>query len=1137
MLIDRDIVNYQGKPIHNNISTIRRAYNAWVANESMEDYALRFAPRTFRKWSEFQVANTAFGSTSFLVLEAIGGFLSINYGFTNAVWAIIVVGLIIFITSFPISYYAARYNIDIDLLTRSTGFGYIGSTITSLIYASFTFILFALEASIMSLAIELYFHIPIAIAHIINALIVIPLVTFGITTISRLQLWTQPLWLMLLVMPYIAVLIREPEALLTLETYAWIAGSGKDFDWLLFGSAATIAFSLVAQVGEQVDFLRFMPELTPNNRIKWWAATLAGGPGWIIFGMLRQLGGALLAHLAIRHGITPEHAHEPTQMYLIAYGDLFDNSNVALMVTTLFVVISQIKINVTNAYAGSLAWSNFFSRLTHSHPGRVIWLLFNVSIALLLMEFGVFSALEKILGLLSNVSIAWISAVAADLLVCKPLGLSPKVIEFKRAYLPDLNPVGTLSTLIASVVSILAYLGIFGVYAQAFSAFISLCLVFILVPCFAKIYGSRRYLARESAQDKHGKHSLCSICDNSFEREDMAYCPFYEGSICSLCCTLDSRCMDACKPGFRLDDYLEKLADTVLPKRINITGRLRLIRYAFLFVFLTILTSAFVGIIYYQDLLSAQQFQPSFDLLLDNFVKVYSSLLVFIGLCTWWLILNDESRRVAQEEITKQTQRLLMEIAEHTKTDAKLQEATKAADRANTAKSRFLSNMSHEIRTPLNSIIGYAYILQKDPAIPVHRRQAVDILKRSGEHLSSLIEDILDIARIEACKFEIAKDIIDFPDFLEHLISIFRPQAESKGLSFHCQITNTLPIRICGDEKRVGQILINLLGNAIKFTASGEIVFRISYSCGVTTFQVIDTGPGIQQDQLQNIFQPFTQLTQDNLVSGSGLGLTISKILTEIMGGELTVNSIPNQGSTFTVRLYLANLGGEQERILQDDIIGYQENTQKILVVDDQPEHRQLIVNILEPLGFALIEAHSGTDCCAKIKETSPDLVLLDLSMPEMDGLETAQCLRQSGYKLPIIVLTSNAYATDRVNAINAGCNDFLAKPLQVTKLLNKLKIQLGLTWVYHQVDNSTTLGLKSSGLDHSPPPDILDAIHSYVRIGDLLGLNQYLTKYGENNPEYQGFVQHIMLLSSEFRLVEIKKILKLTTEKQLRYD
>lgn len=1061
------------------------------------------------------------------MLEAIGGFLSVNYGFTNAFWAILTVGLIIFIISFPISYYAARYNIDIDLMTRSAGFGYIGSTVTSLIYASFTFTLFALEASIMSLAIELYFHIPIAIAHVISAVTVIPLVTFGITTISRLQMWTQPLWLVLLITPYVAVFIREPDSLLTLQTYFWIAGSGQGFNWLLFGSATTIAFSMVAQIGEQVDFLRFMPELTEKNRLRWWLATITAGPGWILFGMVRQLGGALLAHLAIRHGIDPIHAHEPTQMYLVAYGNLFDNTELALAVTTLFVVVSQLKINVTNAYAGSLAWSNFFSRLTHSHPGRVVWLVFNVSIALLLMEFGLFGALEKVLGLFSNMSIAWISAVAAELLINKPLGLSTQAVEFKRAYLPDLNPVGILSTLCASIVSILAYLGLFGDFAQAFSAFIALSLAFLLVPCIALLYGSQRYLARDLDFNNQAQLSRCSICENHFEREDMAFCPVYEGGICSLCCTLDSNCMDACKPGLRLDDYLHSFAQCCLPKWLNLGVRLRLIRFSLLFLFLTVLTSVFVGIIYYQDLLTVENYLPSFNLLLANFVKVYASLLVFIGLCTWWLVLNDESRRVAHEEIAKQTQRLLMEIDEHKKTDAKLQQATQMADRANSAKSRFLSSMSHEIRTPLNSIIGYAYLLQKDPAIPAHRRQAVDILKRNGEHLSSLIEDILDIARIEARKFELRQEPIDFPEFIDHLTSVFKPQAEAKGLGFYCQIATTLPQRVRGDEKRVGQILINLLGNAIKFTSTGEVIFRIGYSCGVTTFQVVDTGPGIHQDQLQNIFQPFTQLPNENFDSGSGLGLTISKILCEIMGGELVVVSNPNQGSTFTVRLLLPNLGGEQQYIQEEDIIAYRGKSRKILVVDDQPEHRQLIVSLLEPLGFDLIEAAGGEECLNQVAANPPDLILLDLSMPGLDGAETARQLRQQGYSTPIIVLSANAYPSDRLNAINAGCNDFLIKPIQVSNLLYKLKLHLALDWLHQEQHDE----IEAQNTDQKPSPEVLQELTGYVRIGDLRGLNHYLSELIQLHPEYTRFAQHMMTLAGEFRLVEIKKLLPVANE------
>ncbi|WP_445366513.1 ATP-binding protein [Methylomonas sp. BW4-1] len=1117
------------KTIHQNITKIRREYNGLVANETLEDYALRFAPRRFRKWSEFEVANTAFGSTSFLVLEAIGGFLSINYGFTNAVWAIAIVAVVIFIVSLPIGYYAARYHIDIDLLTRAAGFGYIGSTVTSLIYASYTFTLFALEASIMSLAIELYFNIPLEVAYIVSAVVVIPLVTFGITTISRMQLWTQPLWLLLLVAPYIAVALREPEALETLSTYFWIAGSGQGFNWLLFGTAATVAFSMVAQIGEQVDFLRFMPQKNQANKTRWWLAMVAAGPGWIVFGALRQLLGALLAHLAIRHGISPAHAHEPTQMYLVAYNELFDDPKWALAATTLFVIVSQIKINVTNAYAGSLAWSNFFSRLTHSHPGRVVWLFFNVLIALLLMEFGVFGALEKVLGLFSHMSIAWISSIAAELMINKPFGLSPKVVEFKRAYLSDLNPVGIISTFCASLLSILAYAGVFGVYPQAFSAFIALGLAFVLVPAIAYLSDGKHYLARNREENNRKSHNKCSICENEFEHEDIAYCPAYAGSICSLCCTLDARCLDGCKVGFRFEDYLEKLARCCMPAAMSLDARLRLLRFTLMFLFLSVLSGIFVSIIYYQDLLSVEHDMGAFQLLLNNFLKIYASLLVFIGLCTWWLILNAESRRVAHEETAKQTQLLLMEIEEHKQTDGKLQRALKMADTANQAKSRFLSNMSHEIRSPLNSIIGYAHILHQDPSIPAHRQQAVETLKRSGEHLCALIEDILDIARIEARKFELKYQPIHFPDFIDHLVHTYKLQAEDKGLNFVCQISHTLPQRIRGDEKRVGQILINLLSNAVKFTSAGDIVFRIGYSGGVANFQVSDTGSGIDEEQLQDIFQPFTRLHNPtgNAVAGSGLGLTISKILTEVMGGELTVKSQIGQGSTFTVRLLLPSLGAEADADPKAAIIGYQGPRRKILVVDDQRDHRELLLSMLEPLGFYLSEACSGEECLLKVPENPPDIILLDISMTGISGIETAMQLRDQAWTMPILVLSANAYPSDRLAALNAGCNDFLSKPIQVPQLMKKLKLYLSLAWLY-QNEVAPVATEKAAEPLIMPPPELLTGCVECVRIGDLLGLKKVLEQLAETEPRYGAFFAKLIALASQFRIGEIRKLLNM---------
>jgi signal transduction histidine kinase/CheY-like chemotaxis protein len=1116
------------------IAKVRRDYNAWVANETLEDYALRFAPRSFRKWSEFRVANTAFGSISFLVLEAIGGLLAINYGFTNACWAILTVGLIVFLTGLPISYYAARHNIDMDLLTRGAGFGYIGSTFTSLIYASFTFTLFALEASIMSLALELYFGFPLALAHVVSAVVVIPLVAFGITTISRLQLWTQPVWIVLLCAPYLVVLLREPQALAELPLFAGKTASGAGFDWILFGTAATMAFSMVAQIGEQVDFLRFLPEKNGSNRYRWWAAAIIAGPGWVFMGVLRQLGGALLAYLAIRHGIAPSHAHEPTQMYLVAYGYVFDDNRLALAATVLFVVVSQLKINVTNAYAGSLAWSNFFSRLTHSHPGRVVWLVFNVAVALLLMELDVFGALERVLGLFSNVAIAWIGALVADLVVNKPLGLSPPVVEFKRAYLADINPVGVIATLCASVFSILAYIGLFGEIPRAFSAFFALGLAFLLSPVIAHLTRGRFYLARDRhAWGSASPQAKCCICENEFELEDKAYCPAYQGTICSLCCTLDARCLDACKPGVRLNDQLAALARRCLPGRLSPALRLRLLQFALTYALLAACTGVFLGVIYYQDLLAASRAAPSpTDVLTGSFLKVYSALLVFLGLGSWWLVLSNESRQVAQEESAKQNQLLLKEIDEHRKTDLKLQRAMESADRANRAKSRFLSDMSHEIRTPLNSILGYAQILCKDPTIPPHRRDAVQIIQRSGDHLAALIEDILDIARIEARKFDLKREPIDLAALIEQLVRMFKPQAEAKGLAFRCQIVDPLPRRIRGDEKRVGQILINLLSNAVKFSDTGEVLLRVGYGGEIARFEVTDTGEGIPEEQFENIFQPFLRLGggRGNAVSGSGLGLTVSKILAEIMGGELTVKSTVGKGSIFAVRLFLPDLRSSEEATDDEDVVGYHGAPRTVLVVDDQTEHRSLLRSILAPLGFATAEAGSGEECLVQVRKRTPDLILLDLAMPGLDGPEVAARLRAMGCRMPILGVSANAYPSDRQRALAAGCDDFLAKPIRIPELLRKLRLHLGLNWRYairEVAPESAVAALYSPVIN--PPPEVVDGLAACARIGDLRGLTERLRHLVEDDFKYLPYARRLQSLAKEFRLGDIKKLLSET--------
>ena len=337
------------------ITLVRRNYNAWVGSETLEDYALRFTPQRFRKWSPWRVANTAFGAASFLILEAVGATLLVQYGFTNALWAILATGLIIFLAGLPISIYAARYGLDMDLLTRGAGFGYIGSTLTSLIYATFTFIFFALEAAVMAYALELALGIPPSWGYLVCALVVIPLVTHGVSAISRLQLWTQPLWLLLLLVPYGFVAVLDPGALAGVVHYKGEQATVAGFNLHLFGAALTVGIALITQMGEQADYLRFMPAQTPANRWRWWLAVLAGGPGWVVLGVFKMLGGALLAYLAISHAVPVERAVDPNQMYLAAYEYVFPNYGWAVAATALLVVVSQLKINVTNAYAGSLA--------------------------------------------------------------------------------------------------------------------------------------------------------------------------------------------------------------------------------------------------------------------------------------------------------------------------------------------------------------------------------------------------------------------------------------------------------------------------------------------------------------------------------------------------------------------------------------------------------------------------------------------------------------------------------------------------------------------------------------------------------------------------------------------------------------
>ncbi len=1186
------MVHPQGTDAVQRVVKVRRDYNSWVARETMEDYALRFTPRSFRKWSAMRVANTAFGAASFLVLEAVGGTLLVDYGFINAFWAILATGLIIFLAGWPISVYAARHGVDMDLLTRGAGFGYIGSTVTSLIYASFTFIFFALEAAIMAYALELAFDIPPAWGYLLCALVVIPLATHGVTTISRLQVWTQPLWLVMLIVPFVYVFQQHPAVLRDI----WAYGGGDagqpgkpltaGFDLLKFGAAMTVGVALITQMGEQADYLRFMPEPATrrhtNGRrridLRWWSGVMIGGPGWVIPGVLKMLGGALLAFLAIGYSVPLDRAVDPNQMYLVAYGAVFSNYGLAVAATALFVFISQLKINVTNAYAGSLAWSNFFARLTHSHPGRVVWMIFNILIALMLMELNVFQALGKVLGLYSNIAISWMMAVVADLVINKPMGWSPKGIEFKRAHLFDVNPVGVGAMGVASILSIAAYTGVLGELAQAFSALIALVTAFVVSPVLAWATGGRYYIARQPLPEQavpagevgsYKRLTGCVICEREYEHDDMAFCPAYRGSICSLCCSLDARCHDLCKPDARLAVQWRAAAKWLVPGGLWRRLDTELGHYLMLMALaVPALAGLFVAIFHHQrramtagGSLLTREAEAALQM---GFVKLFAALLVISAVVAWWLVLKHRSAQVAQEESNRQTHLLVNEIESHRLTDEALQEAKLQAELANGAKSRYITTISHELRTPLNSIIGYAQLLDEDANVPPHRRQAVSVIRRGGEHLLSLIEGTLDLARIESGKLSLDVKPLQWRDLLQQIAHLFELQAAGKGISFRCVTDPNLPEVVRADEKRLRQILINVLGNAVKFTQRGGVVFRVRHAREMATFEIEDTGPGIAASEMAQIFEPFGRGAASGAGGGSGpagstgLGLTISKMLTDLMGGEITVHSTPTAapaaqhpaadaggaGTVFRIRLFLPEVRAAVagRKLPGSQRVGYSGARKRVLVVDNEEVDRGLICSMLVPLGFDVRQAASGWECLEVLRDFSPDAILMDLAMPGIDGWETVRRLRNERLSdAPLAIVSANAFERGADNSAGVATDDFILKPVRKNELLDWLGRALHIEWREQRLVMPLA---RMSGPDVGPERQTdglsivfpaaaeLGALQTVIDLGYLRGILRQLDKIEAEDRRCVAFVMQMRSLARNFQLEAMSGLLRQATDR-----
>lgn len=418
-----------------------------------------------------------------------------------------------------------------------------------MIFATFTFIFFALEGSIMAQGLQLGLHIPLWIGYAFSTLIIFPLVIYGMKVLSQLQLWTTPLWLILMVAPFVYLVVSHPESIDQFFAYG-----GKDRHGAVnLGStllAAGVCLSLIAQIAEQIDYLRFMPPRTGENSRGWWRWMLLAGPGWVIFGALKQIIGLFLAvYLISNFANATSIANQPVHQFLEIYRN-FMPGWLALTLAVILVVLSQIKINVTNAYSGSLAWTNSFTRVTKHYPGRVVFLGVNLLIALILMEANMFSFLNTILGFYANCGMAWVVAVASDIVFNKYLlKLSPKKPEFRRGMLYAINPVGFGSMLLAAGLSIIAFFGGLGAAIRPYSPLVAIVIALLMPPILAIATKGKYYLRRTHdgidlpMYDEHGNpsddHLRCHVCHHDYERPDMLACETHDAHICSLCLSTD----------------------------------------------------------------------------------------------------------------------------------------------------------------------------------------------------------------------------------------------------------------------------------------------------------------------------------------------------------------------------------------------------------------------------------------------------------------------------------------------------------------------------------------------------------------------------------------------------------------------
>ncbi len=494
-----------------------------------------------------------------------------------------------------------------------------------------------------------------------------------------------------------------------------------------------------------------------------------------------------------------------------------------------------------------------------------------------------------------------------------------------------------------------------------------------------------------------------------------------------------------------------------------------------------------------------------------------------VGGVTWRVRSIEQRNRLLEQQVAERTRELAV--------------AREQADAANAAKSAFLASMSHELRTPLNGILGFAQILQRRPDLANDQRAGLEVITQSGNHLLMLINDVLDLSRIEAGKLDLHPTDIDLPVLLDGIVAIVRPAAVQKNLQLQYEPDAHLPVGVRADAQRLRQVLLNLLSNAIKFTPAGSVTLRVTAEPPTDapnaatngthadpvrlTFAVQDTGVGIAPDQLAAIFEPFQQVgDQQQRIGGTGLGLAITRQLVDLMGGTLTVESTEGQGScfAFTLALPVAVPAAAPTTLDHQYITGYQGNRRHILIADDKAENRAVLQSLLEPLGFTVTTVTNGQEVVEQVQHNPPDLVLLDLVMPDKTGFEAAKEIRAmpAHAHIPIIAVSASILDTHQQGSRVNGCDAFLSKPIHVPQLLATLQEHLAVTWDYATVVTETATP-DPADVKVLPPAEELEILHELALIGNMDRIQDYADRLGQSDANYEPLARLLQQLAADY--------------------